>query len=173
VSETNNAVLNATLPQAGPRTGVADGSFGSKSSNGDQALAQWLLDDHTDETWDLVLANAQDGSGLTADQGVTVMAIGGFMGTDNSLTVARFAEFVAGGQVRYVQTGGFGFGGGGGGGGGRAGGFGGGNIAANSVIAAARAASTPVTTARDPTFPSAYSGQIYDCAGEAAALRTA
>ncbi len=171
MSETNNAVLNATLPQAGPRTGVADGSFGSKSSNGDQALAQWLLDHHTDETWDLVLANAQDGSGLTADQGVTVMAIGGFMGTDNSLTVARFAEFVAGGQVRYVQTGGFGFGGGGGSG--RTGGIGGGNTAANSVIAAARGASTPVTTARDPTLPSAYSGQIYDCAGEAAALRTA
>ncbi len=171
VSETNNAVLNATLPQAGPRTGVAGGSFGSKSSNGDQALAQWLLDHHTDETWDLVVANAQDGSGLTADQGVTVMAIGGFMGTDNSLTVARFAGFVAGGQVRYVQTGGFGFGGGGGGG--RSGGFGGGNTAANSVIAAARAACTPVTAASDPTLPSAYSGQIYDCAGRAAALRTA
>lgn len=168
-SETNNGVLNATLPQAGPRSGAAGSSFGSNSSNGDPQLAAWLIGHNTTETWDLVTANAQEASGLIADQDVAVMAIGGFMGTDNSITLTQFARLVGNGEVRYVMTGSA-IGSGrnrGNGGGGSAGGV------ASSIISAARAACTAVTAATDPSLPSRYSGQIADCSGRSSALANA
>ena len=158
VSETANPVLNSTLPQAGPREGTAGSSFGSASSNGDPELAAWL-EAHTDgETWALVVGSAQTASGLIADQGVSVMALGGFMGTDQTLTVAEFADLVDAGAVRYVLVSGGGMGGG-------PGGMGGGS---SSVL---RAVASSCPTVDDADLPSAYAGALYDCAGQADALR--
>jgi 4-amino-4-deoxy-L-arabinose transferase-like glycosyltransferase len=167
-SETNNAVLNATLPQAGPRTGASGSSFGSASSDGDPELAAWLVANNTDgETWDLVVANSQIGSGLLADQGVSVMSLGGFMGTDNTISLSSFADLVASGQVRYVGIGGQGggIGGQGGGIGGQGGGIGG--VGGRSTILSAVVQTCPVASG----VPSSYQGTIYDCAGQADALR--
>ena len=162
VSETANPVLNSTLPQAGPREGSAGSSFGSVSSNGDPELAAWL-EAHTGvETWALVVGSAQTASGLIADQGVSVMALGGFMGTDRTLTVAEFADLVDAGAVRYVLVSGGGRGGAGGGMGGMGGG--------SSSVLSAVSSSCPVVD--DADLPSAYAGALYDCAGQADALRT-
>lgn len=161
VSETANPVLNSTLPQAGPRQGSAGSSFGSVSSNGDPELAAWL-EAHTDgETWALVVGSAQTASGLIADQGVSVMALGGFMGTDQTLTVAEFADLVDAGAVRYVLVSGGGMGGGPGGGRGATGG--------SSSVLSAVSSSCPAVS--DADLPSAYAGALYDCAGRADALR--
>lgn len=165
VSETANPVLNSTLPQAGPREGSAGSSFGSVSSNGDPELAAWL-EAHTDgETWALVVGSAQTASGLIADEGVSVMALGGFMGTDQTLTVAQFADLVESGAVRYVLVSGGGMGGGPGGGMGGPGGTGGGSSSVLSAVASA------CPTVDDADLPSAYAGSLYDCAGAADALR--
>ncbi|MBL8775152.1 MAG: glycosyltransferase family 39 protein [Acidimicrobiales bacterium] len=162
VSETANPVLNSTLPQAGPREGTAGSSFGSASSNGDPELAAWL-EAHTDgETWALVVGSAQTASGLIADQGVSVMALGGFMGTDQTLTVADFADLVDSGAVRYVLVSGGGMGGGPGGG---MGGMGGGS----SSVLSAVSSSCPVVSAAD--LPESYAGSLYDCFGQSDALR--
>jgi 4-amino-4-deoxy-L-arabinose transferase-like glycosyltransferase len=153
-SETHNAVLNATLPQAGPRTGSSGSSFGSAESNGDPTLAAWLVAHNTDgETWDLVVSNSQIGSGLLADQDVSVMSLGGFMGTDQTISLSRFADLVAAGQVRYVYTG-------------SRGGIGGLGGASSSII---RAVEQACPAAADT--PTGYTGSIYDCAGQADALR--
>lgn len=163
VSETANPVLNSTLPQAGPRDGVAGQTFGSASSNGDPELAAWLAEQHTTETWDLVVGSAQTASGLIADQGASVMALGGFMGTDDALSLAQFADLVESGEVRYVLiSGGSGPGGGGGGPGAMGGGTG------TSVLSAV---SSTCPTVTDASLPDAYAGQLYDCAGQADALR--
>jgi hypothetical protein len=191
VSETANPMLNATLPQAGPRT-VAATSFGSASSNGDPALAAFLLANRTGETWDVVVASAQVGAGLEADQGVSVMAIGGFMGTDRSITLAGFADLVDASRVRFVATGAGGTtgagpaggsgsprastavgpGAGGPGRGAPGGGPGGG--AASVVFSAVRQvcplASTTTTVG---AVPGTWASTLYDCSGRGAALREA
>jgi 4-amino-4-deoxy-L-arabinose transferase-like glycosyltransferase len=157
--ETAEPALNATLPQAGPRTGTSGSTFGSASSDGDPELAAWLRAANTGgEEWDLVVASAQTASGLIADEAVPVLALGGFMGTDPTTTVAGFADLVAAGRVRYVLTSG-----GGPGGGGFRGAGGGGS--ASRVISAAASACAPVTGA-----PPRYQGSLVDCAGQSAAL---
>lgn len=185
-AESTAPVLNATLPQAGPRTGTAGSTFGSASSAGDPDLAAYLRARHTTETWDLVVSSAQIASGLIADEDVAVLAVGGFMGSDPTLTVDGFAELVRTGQVRFVLvangtaggpmvTGGAGGGPGGGAGGGPGGGGpGGGGSSASRVLAAARSACVAVPATVDGvTLPSAYVGSLYDCAGAADALAAA
>ena len=168
-SETSNAVLNSTLPQAGPRSGVAGSSFGSVSSNGDPALAAWLSANDSGQRWQLAVANAQSASGLIADQDISVMALGGFMGTDAASSVDDFADAVAAGQVRYVLSSGSGFANRGGGGGG---GMGGGT--ASQIIAAVTSTCTALTTgSTGGTLPAAYSGLLYDCSSAAEAIRAA
>jgi 4-amino-4-deoxy-L-arabinose transferase-like glycosyltransferase len=165
-SETTNRVLNSTLPQAGPRTGSSGSSFGSASSDGDPTLAAFLLANNRGETWDLVVSSAQVGSGLIADQGVSVMSLGGFMGTDKPATVSSFADMVAAGQVRYVYVGSRGGTGGGGFGGAAGGGTG------TQILNAVSQTCTAVTTASSGgSLPSEYSGSIYDCSGHADAIR--
>jgi 4-amino-4-deoxy-L-arabinose transferase-like glycosyltransferase len=100
-SELANPVMNATLPQAGPRQGVAATTFGSALSNGDPQLAAWLTEHGAGLRWQLVTSTAQQGSGLMADQGLSVMAIGGFMGTDPAASTRSIGQMIADGEVRY------------------------------------------------------------------------
>ena len=114
VSATANTSLNATLPQAGPQAGASGQTFGSAAfDDGSAALAAWLKAHNApDARWQLAVSSAQSGSRLIAQYQLSVMALGGFLGTDPTITVPQFAQLVASGQVRYVLTSG-GFGGGG------------------------------------------------------------
>ena len=117
LSETSNATLNATLPQAGPRAGTAAGTFGGGQFAGSQntSLADFLRAETNGEQWDLVVSNAQSASNLIAQDDVSVMALGGFLGTDPASTVESIADLVDKGEVRFFQPNGGGFGGFGGG----------------------------------------------------------
>ncbi|MBX7111551.1 MAG: glycosyltransferase family 39 protein, partial [Dehalococcoidia bacterium] len=112
-SETANASLNASLPQAGPRGGAAGRTFGSASfDDGTAALAQWLqANADPGARWQLVVSSSQNGSTLIAEYQVSVMAIGGFSGRDDAITADHFADLVASGDVRYVLATQQGFGG--------------------------------------------------------------
>lgn len=176
VSETANPVLNSTLPQAGPRTGSAGSTFGSVSSNGDPSLAAYLRAQHRAEKWDLVVASAQVGSGLIADEDISVLSLGGFMGTDRTLSVPSFADLVAAGDVRFVLVSGSNASGtstavgrsAGGPNGGPSGG------STSSILSVVARTCTPVTaTSSGAALPAAYRGSIYDCAGHADAIRAA
>jgi 4-amino-4-deoxy-L-arabinose transferase-like glycosyltransferase len=106
VSATANTSLNATLPQAGPQAGASGATFGSRAfDDGTAALASWLKA-HNDPgaTWQVAEPSAQNGSRLIAQYDVSVMALGGFLGTDPTITVAQFAQLVGEGKVRYVLT---------------------------------------------------------------------
>jgi 4-amino-4-deoxy-L-arabinose transferase-like glycosyltransferase len=113
LSETANATLNATLPQAGPRAGTAAGTFGGGQFAGSQntSLAGFLQAESNGERWDLVVSNAMSASDLIASDDVSVMALGGFIGTDPASTVASIADLVNKGEVRFFQPNGGGFGG--------------------------------------------------------------
>ena len=129
-------------------------------------------------------ANAQVASGYLAEEGLSVMALGGFMGTDNASAPAEFAQQVADGKVRFVLANGGGFGGvggaagrptnrrpGGPGGPGGAGGAGFGGGTASSIISLAEQVCTPVTSAStNGALPAGLDGALYDCAGQGPAL---
>jgi hypothetical protein len=116
--------------------------------------AAWLVAHNTNgETWDLVVTNSQVGSGLLADEDVPVMSLGGFMGTDQTISLSHFADLVAAGKVRYVYTG-------------SRGGIGGLGGASSTIVRAVEQSCPAVTDA-----PAGYTGSIYDCAGQADALR--
>ena len=184
--ETFNPSLNTTLPQAGPRNGISGQSFGSATfDDGTTALATWLhAQNELGVRWDLAVSSAQNASTLIAEHGLSVMALGGFLGSDPTITVSQFATLVDKGEVRYVLTSG-GFGGGAARGG--FGGFGGftgrtgtqsptGTASTStakgaSVVMAAVESSCKAVT--DTTLPAQYRGAIYDCSGAGAALRAA
>lgn len=104
--EVTNPSLNATLPQAGPRQGAAGRSFGSAAfDNGTASLASWLEANRAPGgRWDLVVSSAQSASTLVAEHSLSVMALGGFLGSDPTISVSQFASYVAQGNVRYVEV---------------------------------------------------------------------
>jgi 4-amino-4-deoxy-L-arabinose transferase-like glycosyltransferase len=186
-----NASLNTTLPQAGPQQGASGQTFGSQAfDEGTPQLAAWLKShSDADATWQLVVSSSQNASTLIAEYKVSVMALGGFSGTDNAISVAGFGDLVSSGAVRYVLVGQ-------GGGiignafgrvlaGARAddllgyvgqramipGGFGGAPASGpNAVMSAVQSACTVVS---DSSLPSRYQGVLYDCAGAGDAIRAA
>jgi 4-amino-4-deoxy-L-arabinose transferase-like glycosyltransferase len=105
VSELDNPPLNASLPQAGPRTGASGSTFGSEAPRfaSNHALAEFLLSERNGEQWDLVVRSAQQGAALIADEGLAVMALGGFLGSDPAATVDSIADLVAAGKVRFFE----------------------------------------------------------------------
>ena len=107
LSASANASLNATLPQAGPQEGASGQTFGSQAfDDGTPELAAWLKAHNADDAkWQLVVSSSQNGSRLIAQYGVSVMALGGFSGRDNTISVAGFADLVSSGSVRYVLVG--------------------------------------------------------------------
>ncbi|HLY13963.1 MAG TPA: glycosyltransferase family 39 protein [Candidatus Limnocylindrales bacterium] len=126
------------LPAGGP--GGAPGSgVGPGSSS---PLIAFVLAHQHDATFALATASAQEAAPIIIATGLPVMALGGYSGDDQTLTVEQFQARVAAGNVRYVLTGGFGGGGGY---------FGG----ANLVIRWARSACVPVR--------GTLTGQIVDC----------
>ena len=172
--------------QAGipPRLGGASGRSGSEAFNpsaGNAGLAKFLADHNTGQRWDLAVTSAMSAGDLVATDNVSVMALGGFSGSDPAATVASVATMVERGAVRYFLTGnGFGRGGafrlGGAPSGSSAptgfGGFGRGGTA-GQIMQAVQAVCTPVTagaTDGKATLPSAYDGQLYDCARRGPAL---
>lgn len=202
-SASANASLNATLPQAGPQVGASGRTFGSALfDDGTAELAAWLKSHSApDATWQLVVSSAQNGSRLIAQYDVSVMALGGFSGRDNTISVAGFADLVSSGDVHYVLVGGGGPGGGvpPGARGSRLDGpptgvFPGNGTATRPPLLAhggpqgARSvgfgaaptvgpnmilsvAQRACTPVNDPSLPARYQGVLYDCAGKADAIR--
>ncbi|MEV2218625.1 glycosyltransferase family 39 protein [Nocardia vinacea] len=87
------------------------GPGGSNSSNTE--LQQLVR--NTDTRWAAATVGSQSAGGLELSTGASIMAIGGFTGSDNSPTLAQFQQYVANGDIAYFIAGG-GMGGGPGGG---------------------------------------------------------
>jgi 4-amino-4-deoxy-L-arabinose transferase-like glycosyltransferase len=144
------------LPGGGP-TGAPAG-FG-RAAAADSALIAFALEHQHDARFVLATASAQEAAPIIIATGLPVMSLGGFSGSDRTLTVAAFEARVVVGDVRYVLVGAFGGGAGSGGAGG--GGFGG----RNEVISWAQNVCAPITTG-------VLAGQIVDCQSRSSNSRT-
>ncbi|MEV8097476.1 glycosyltransferase family 39 protein [Kitasatospora sp. NPDC085879] len=99
------------------RTGGPGGGMGGLL-NGAQVsseLSALLKQDADKYTWVAAAVGSQNQASYQLATGEPVMALGGFNGTDPSLTLAQFQQYVKEGKVHWFIGGG-GFGGGGGGG---------------------------------------------------------
>ena len=71
---------------------------------GDTRLADYLLQNTTNNTWILAVPSSQSAAGLIIETGKPVMAIGGFSGSDRILSLASLEALIQEGKVRYFLT---------------------------------------------------------------------
>ncbi len=102
--------MNGTMPSAGLElmTGRNRFDFGGGDINGstDSKLISFLEKNKGSAKYLLVVSSSQSADSIIIKTGEPVMALGGFSGSDNILTLSQFKELVKKGEVRYVMTGG-------------------------------------------------------------------
>ncbi|SDK08356.1 4-amino-4-deoxy-L-arabinose transferase [Nocardioides sp. YR527] len=72
----------------------------------DEELAEAVSTNAGNYTWVAATIGSQTAAGLQLETGEAVMAIGGFNGTSNSITLEQFQEYVANGEIHYFIAGG-------------------------------------------------------------------
>lgn len=115
--------LNGSFPAAGlellssnQQQGSGNSSFGGNSqmqgedgNNGNTKLVEFLQSNKTSaQKYLLVVSNSNSASDIIISTGEPVMSLGGFLGSDNIITLDQFKEMVQKGEIRYVMTGGMG-----------------------------------------------------------------
>jgi 4-amino-4-deoxy-L-arabinose transferase-like glycosyltransferase len=106
------------LPTAGPRLSEQGGGgmdateiagpgitmmHGSTPSGTTSSLAKYLLAHTTNETWIVAMPSSMSAASLVIETGKPVMALGGFAGSDQVLTLDKMKQMVADGKVRYFS----------------------------------------------------------------------
>lgn len=76
------------------------GGRGPREAEADNAALAQLVEG-VDSRWAAASVGSMGVSGLELKTGASIMAIGGFTGSDNSPTLAQFQDYVADHQVRY------------------------------------------------------------------------
>ncbi|MFF0493644.1 ArnT family glycosyltransferase [Nocardia sp. NPDC004068] len=95
---TDGTASGATVSGGGQMSGPGGGG----ASN--NAELQNLLK-NTQNRWAAATVSAQSAAGLELSTGASIMAIGGFTGSDNSPTLAQFQQYVANGDIHYFIAG--------------------------------------------------------------------
>ena len=116
-STTFNASTNSGLPAAGPsqpgfpggtpgQGGDGDGRFlrqgNTAGDNRDQSLLNYLLANTRPGTYLLATDQANDAAAYILSTGRPVLAIGGFLGQYQEVSVEQFAALVNAGRLRFV-----------------------------------------------------------------------
>jgi 4-amino-4-deoxy-L-arabinose transferase-like glycosyltransferase len=167
VAFTLDTVANAatgSLVSAGPasaggfggRGGFSGGSFGGTLAGGpggsqsaSSALVKLISESPSSYTWAVATSSSMSAAPIELATGKAVMAIGGFNGGDQAITLARFKQLVAAGKIHYYLAGGNGGGGPGGGGFGFGGGRGGSSEIASWVESTFKTVNAGGTTLYD------------------------
>jgi hypothetical protein len=92
-ADITGTVSAATAPQGMPGTGT-----------GDQKLKAYLSAHFKNETWAVAVPSSMNGAQIIIDTGLPVMALGGFAGSDEILTVDGAKSLIHDGKVRYFLT---------------------------------------------------------------------
>jgi hypothetical protein len=66
-----------------------------------RALSRALTTDSSRYTWVAATTSDNEAASLELATGKAVMAIGGYNGTDNAITLAKFKQLVAAGRIHY------------------------------------------------------------------------
>ncbi|MEG6565774.1 glycosyltransferase family 39 protein [Thermoanaerobacterium saccharolyticum] len=102
--------MNGTMPSAGLELATSGNRYGFGSGNinssADSKLISFLEKNKGSAKYLLVVSSSQSADSIIIKTGEPVMALGGFSGSDNILTLSQFKELVKKGEVRYVMTGG-------------------------------------------------------------------
>ena len=69
-------------------------------------MISFLTANHATETWLVAVPSSAEAAPLQLATGIPVMAIGGFNGGDDALTVEQLQAYVDSGQLRYIILGG-------------------------------------------------------------------
>ncbi|OOM11143.1 undecaprenyl phosphate-alpha-4-amino-4-deoxy-L-arabinose arabinosyl transferase [Clostridium saccharobutylicum] len=99
-------VPNSTMPYAGPELASQSGKgmpqSGSLSENNKSSnLEQYLVNNYKEGSFLVVSSRADDVAQFIMDTDLPAYAYGGFLGSDNSLTVDKLKEYVSEGKVTY------------------------------------------------------------------------
>jgi 4-amino-4-deoxy-L-arabinose transferase-like glycosyltransferase len=70
-------------------------------SGSSEKLIRFLEANNTGEKWLIAVPDAAEAEPIILATGKPVIAVGGFSGNDNTLTVAKLEELVASGQLKY------------------------------------------------------------------------
>ncbi|MGW8114914.1 glycosyltransferase family 39 protein [Caproicibacterium sp. NSD3] len=111
--------INSSIPTAGP-SAEKSGAFGQAggqqlgkeksrigdSSSSETALIDFLESNNTGEKFLVAVPSASEAEPIILATGKPVMAIGGFSGNDNTLTVAKLQQMVEQGKLKYFLVGG-------------------------------------------------------------------
>lgn len=108
------------MPVAGPELQKGDGMSqnqgGSTLMNrnneneSSSQLVEFLLSKYNGEKYLVAVSDAGSAESIILETGKPVMAVGGFSGNDNILTVAKLEQMVKNGEIRYFEIGGRGMG---------------------------------------------------------------
>jgi 4-amino-4-deoxy-L-arabinose transferase-like glycosyltransferase len=94
------AYHGGSIPTAGPQHAPRpNGGNPDQQAAENRALDALLVG--TDNRWAAATVGAHTTDSLELSTGKSVMAIGGFSGSDNSPTLPQFQNYVADGQIRY------------------------------------------------------------------------
>lgn len=84
-----------------------NGNMGGNTQN--SKLISFLLKNKTsNQKYLLVVSNSNSASEIIINTGEAVMSLGGFLGSDNIVTLDQFKQMVKNGEIRYVMAGGMG-----------------------------------------------------------------
>lgn len=111
--------INSSIPTAGPSAEKSEafGQIGEQqfgggksgmdaSSSSETALIDFLEKNNTGEKFLVAVPSASEAEPIILATGKPVMAIGGFSGNDNTLTVAKLQQMVDEGELKYFLIGG-------------------------------------------------------------------
>jgi 4-amino-4-deoxy-L-arabinose transferase-like glycosyltransferase len=80
--------------------------MGGQNSSKNSKLIKFLESHTSDEKYALVVSSSASAEDIIIESGKSVMALGGFSGSDKILSLSEFKQMVKKGEVRYVLTGG-------------------------------------------------------------------
>lgn len=103
--ETTLHAHTGSMPSSGPASGAMSAMGGGFGRIGTESAELEALLADTDNRWAAATVGAQTAGALELSTGQSIMAIGGFTGSDPSPTLAQFEQYVADGQVRYFIVG--------------------------------------------------------------------
>jgi 4-amino-4-deoxy-L-arabinose transferase-like glycosyltransferase len=110
--DTATLVHTGSVPTAGPSSTGLQGS-NNETSSAEASLISYLKIHRDGAKWLVAVSSANESAPIQLTSGEPVMAVGGFSGSDNAITLANFEKLVTSDQLQYYAVSAGGIGGGG------------------------------------------------------------
>ena len=91
---------SGSIPTAGPGASAMSNT-NNESARAESTLVSFLLENRHGTTWLAAVNSANESAPIQLSSGQPVMAIGGFNGSDSTLTLSQFKQLVHQGKIRY------------------------------------------------------------------------